>query len=65
MGMANGAIVIGVLVAVVALVAEDEAMKQELSEYDIPSQTSDELSPIRILLARQLSKAYTSLGEGL
>ncbi|XP_062513812.1 phosphorylase b kinase regulatory subunit alpha, skeletal muscle isoform-like [Corticium candelabrum] len=49
------------LVVQVALVAEDEAMKQELSEYDIPSQTSDELSPIRILLARQLSKAYTSL----
>ena len=54
-----------------ALVAEDDAMKQELSEYDIPSQTAVELQtdeeqiPIHVLLARQLGKAYTNLGKAI
>ena len=54
-----------------ALVAEDEEMKQELSEYDIPSQTAVELQtaekslPIHVLLARQLGRAYTNLGENI
>lgn len=51
------------LVVQVALIAEDEEIKELLAENGIVSQTADEASPIRILPARCLSWIYGRLGK--
>ena len=47
---------------IVALIAEDEEIKELLATKGIQSQTVDEVSPIRILPAKCLVRLYNSLG---
>ncbi|XP_066919156.1 phosphorylase b kinase regulatory subunit alpha, liver isoform-like [Clytia hemisphaerica] len=51
------------LVVQVALIAEDEEIKDLLAEKGIESQTVEEVSPIRILPAKCLVRLYNNLGQ--
>ncbi len=46
----------------VVLVAEDEAVQQELASLGIQSQTTAELSPVQLVSAADLTRAYTQVG---
>ena len=47
----------------VALIAEDEEIKELLASKGIQSQTVEEVAPIRILPAKCLVRLYNSLGK--
>ena len=50
------------LFSTVALIAEDEEIKELLATKGIQSQTVEEVAPIRILPAKCLVRLYNSLG---
>ena len=50
------------LLTLVALIAEDEEIKEMLATKGIQSQTVYEVAPIRILPAKCLVRLYSSLG---
>ena len=52
-----------ILFPIVALIAEDEEVKELLQENGIQSQTMDEVLPIRILPAKSLIQIYKHLGN--
>ena len=51
------------LVVQVALIAEDEEVKEMLAKHGVVSQTTDEVRPIKILSAACLTWIYSQLGK--
>ena len=51
------------LVVQVALIAEDEEVKEMLAKHGVVSQTTDEVKPIKILSAACLTWIYSQLGK--
>ena len=51
------------MVPLVSVIAENEAVKQELLAYGFECETRDEVQPVRILHAFQLSEVHTMLGK--
>jgi phosphorylase kinase alpha/beta subunit len=47
----------------IALLAEDEALQQELRTYGVETQTLQQLEPIQVLDAGALGRAYGQLGQ--
>lgn len=47
----------------VALLAEDDAVRDQLSRLGIPSQTRSELAPVQIREASELAEAYQQVGR--
>jgi phosphorylase kinase alpha/beta subunit len=47
----------------IALLAEDDALKDQLSQYGVRTQTLAEVSPIQIREASELAEAYTHVGR--
>jgi phosphorylase kinase alpha/beta subunit len=47
----------------VALLAEDEALKDKLAAYNIATETLQEIAPIQVRSAKELATAYTQLGQ--
>ena len=47
----------------VALLAEDEAIREELRQLGIPSQTRADIAPLQVRDASELSNAYTQVGR--
>jgi phosphorylase kinase alpha/beta subunit len=47
----------------IALLAEDEALQQELRTFGIETQTLQQLEPIQVLDAGALARAYAQLGQ--
>jgi phosphorylase kinase alpha/beta subunit len=47
----------------IALLAEDEALQQELRTFGVETQTLQQIEPIQILDAEALARAYSHLGQ--
>jgi phosphorylase kinase alpha/beta subunit len=47
----------------IALVAEDESLKERLAAYNVPSETLGEIAPIQVRQAKELAMAYSQLGH--
>lgn len=47
----------------IALLAEDESLKDRLAAYNIPSETLQDVAPIQVQQAKELAMAYTQLGQ--
>jgi phosphorylase kinase alpha/beta subunit len=47
----------------IALLAEDESLKDRLAAYNVPSETLQDVAPIQVQQAKELSMAYTQLGH--
>jgi phosphorylase kinase alpha/beta subunit len=47
----------------IALLAEDEALQQELRTYGVETQTLQQVEPIQVLDAGALARAYAQLGQ--
>lgn len=47
----------------IALLAEDEALKERLEAYNVATETLEDIAPIQVQQANALSMAYTQLGQ--
>ncbi|MBE9030068.1 glycoside hydrolase family 15 protein [filamentous cyanobacterium LEGE 11480] len=47
----------------VALLAEDESLKDRLAAFNVPTETLQEIAPVQVRQAKELSMAYTQLGH--
>ncbi len=47
----------------VALLAEDESLKDRLAAFNVPSETLQEVEPVQVQQAKELAMAYTQLGK--
>ncbi|MEB3293068.1 MAG: glycoside hydrolase family 15 protein, partial [Synechococcales bacterium] len=47
----------------IALLSEDETLQNQLAAYNIPTQTLQQIEPIQVKPARELSLAYTQVGR--
>jgi phosphorylase kinase alpha/beta subunit len=47
----------------IALLAEDESLKDRLAAFNVPSETLQEVEPVQVQQAKELSMAYTQLGK--
>lgn len=47
----------------VALLAEDKALQTELATYGLPTQTLEEIAPVQVFPATELSSIYAEIGK--
>jgi phosphorylase kinase alpha/beta subunit len=47
----------------IALLAEDQALQTELATYGLPTQTLEEIAPVQVFSASELSAIYAQIGK--